>query len=64
MGGGTSKTLRTEQRRRCSYPSLEDILRVLGRSLGSREVWPIDLVEVGLATPSVFEAPPPGYAVL
>ena len=36
---------RAEQRRRCSYLSLEGIFCVLGLSLGSRVVWAIELVE-------------------
>ena len=56
-----------EQRRRCSYRSLERILCVLGlyRYLGSRAAWAIDLVENWACDRhDVFEAPPPGYAVL
>ena len=45
VGGGTSNIPRAEQRRRCSYRSLERILCVLGRSLGSRAICAIELVE-------------------
>ena len=39
LGGGRRKMPFAEQRRRCSYPSLERI--ILGISLGSRAVWDI-----------------------
>ena len=67
MGRGIPKTPRAGRRRRWSYRSLERILPFLGQSLGSRAVWRINLVDekLGIATAMiVFEAPPPGYAVL
>ena len=65
VGRGSPKMPPAEQRRRCSYRSLERILCVLGLSLGSRAVWAIELVgKLGLRPPFLFEAPPPEYAVL
>ena len=51
-----------EQRRWCSYATLERILYVLGPSLGSHGVSAIVLYESG--PHDFFEAPPSGYAVL
>ena len=55
-----------EQRRRCSYRSVERILCVMDRSLGSRVVWAIELVEQLALRPSCkkIEASPPGCSVL
>ena len=50
-GGESPKTPRREQRRRFSYQSLNLVLHIMGRSLGSREVRPIELVKKnGFAT--------------
>ena len=65
VGAGISKTPRAGQRRRCSHRSLERILSFLGRSLGPRAVWRIELVEkLGKTAMIVPDASPPGCAVL
>ena len=55
VGGGSPRMPRAEQRRRCSYRSIDRILCILVLSLGSCAFRAIELVEkMGLQPPRFF----------